>query len=128
MIVGQFLKSVTCACFYNQDWESMYSSASNNLAAMALDIYELKIIYLAYQDIINKTNILDPLESISRRLHIKQNISSVNLFGFLILTFARILPFLVQEQMDRFKILREVERFKTATSHAMQVSEKYKHL
>ena len=111
MIVGQFLKSVTCSCFYTQDWDSMYTTFSNQVAGMALDIYELKIIYSAYKDVI------------------KMDQNNVYLFGFLILSFARILPFLVQEEMDRLKILREVERFKTATSHAIHVSEKYtKHL
>ena len=90
----------------------MYTDFSNQVAGMALDIYELKIIYSAYQDITKMD---------------QEN--NVNLFGFLILAFARILPFLVQEEMDRFKILREVDRFKTATSHAIHVSEKYtKHL
>ena len=89
----------------------MYTDFSNQVAGMALDIYELKIIYSAYHDII------------------KRDQNNVNLFAFLILAFARILPFLVQEEMDRFKILREVDRFKTATSHAIHVSEKYtKHL
>ena len=90
----------------------MYTDFSNQVAGMALDIYELKIIHSAYQDITKMD---------------QEN--NVNLFGFLILAFARILPFLVQEEMDRFKILREVDRFKTATSHAIHVSEKYtKHL
>ena len=64
----------------------MYSDFSNQVAGMALDIYELKIIHSAYQDITKMD---------------QEN--NVNLFGFLILAFARILPFLVQEEMDRLK-------------------------